>query len=158
SATCLPTDASYDANVYAYRDFIATAGGTDVQTESCGAMPQAGDPNTTITPFSGTLDPSSTGATHPFPVPAGTTELRVALNGVDDGSDFDLFLKRGAPATPTDFDCKADGQGQFGFCGFNAPAADTWYAFVRRFSGSGLYQLTVTTFGTGGPGSGTDGQ
>ncbi len=69
------------------------------------------------------------------------------MNAIDDGiADFDLFVKRGSTPSPTDFDCAQTGRGQFGACEFSAPAAGTWYALADRFSGSGAYQLTTTTF------------
>src|SRR5262249_42600284 len=55
------------------------------------------------------------------------------------------------------FDCKANGASQYGFCEFTSPASGTWYVLVNRFQGSGSYQVTATTFASGGPGSGTEG-
>jgi hypothetical protein len=158
SSPCLPTDHSYDANVYDYRDYVAAQAGADLANRTCGAMPQAGDAKAPITGFDGTLDATTSQATHAFTVPAGTSRLRVAMNAIDDGgSDFDLYVRRGSPPTTSVFDCKQDGFGQFGFCEFTAPAAGTWYALVVRSFGAGDYQVTVTTIGTGAPGSGGDG-
>jgi len=80
------------------------------------------------------------------------------MNAVDDGSDFDLYVKRGSPPTTTDFDCAANGPGQFGFCEFASPAEDTWYVLVDRFAGQGIYQITTTLFASGAPSGGTNGQ
>ena len=159
SASCLPTDHSYDANVFHYRDYIAAQAGADLGSASCGAMPQAGDPNTVVLAASGTLSSGAPQGTHTIDVPAGTTLLRVAMNASEDlGSDFDLYVKAGSPPTVSDFDCKADGPNQYGFCEFANPTAGTWYVLVQRFQGTGQYQLTATTFASGAPGPGTNGQ
>lgn len=159
SGSCLPTDHSYDANVFQYRAFIQAQGGADLANAACGAMPQAGDANTGILAASGALSSGSPQATHTVDVPAGTTLLRVALNASEDlGADFDLYVKAGSAPTTVDFDCKADGANQYGFCEFAAPVAGTWYVLVRRAAGSGTYQVTATTFASGAPGSGTNGQ
>ena len=158
SASCLPSDRSYDANVFAYRAFILAQAGADLDATACGAMPQAGEANAPVTAVAGTLDFGTSEAVHPVVVPAGSTELRVTLNGIDDGSsDFDLYVKRGTPPTTGDYDCRAAGPNQFGFCGFTNPAQGTWYLLVRRFGGQGLYQVTATVYGSGAPGSTTNG-
>lgn len=159
SGGCTPTDHSYDASVFEYRDYIASQAGGDLGLASCGAMPQAGEPSAPITAASGTLSAGAPQATHTLTVPTGTSVLRVALNASEDlGADFDLYLKAGSPPTSVDFDCKADGPNQYGFCEIAAPASGTWYALVQRQLGSGIYQLTATTFASGAPGGGTDGR
>jgi hypothetical protein len=155
SASCLPADDSYDANVYTYRDYIAAQAGADLNAPSCGAVHATG-----ITGWSGTLSSGTPQASSGFAVTAGTTTLRVVMNGVDDGlSDFDLYVKHGAPPTTTDFDCKADGPNQFGACEFASPVADgDWFVLMNRFSGSGIFQVTITEFAAGAPPPGSDGQ
>jgi hypothetical protein len=69
------------------------------------------------------------------------------MNAVDDGSDFDLYVKFGAPPTTSDFDCRQNGIGQFGHCEFASPPAGTWHVLVHRYTGAGTYQVTVTTLG-----------
>lgn len=158
SATCLPTDHSYDANVFTYHAYLAVQGGADLANASCGAMPQAGEADTTIVAASGTLSSGVPQAVHSFTVSPGTTLLRVALNASEDvGSDFDLYLKAGSTPTTSDFDCKSDGPNQYGFCEFPSPAAGAWYALVNRAQGFGMYQVTATTFASGAPGPGTEG-
>jgi hypothetical protein len=158
SATCLPTDHSYDANVFTYHAYIAAQAGADLDNASCGAMPQAGEAGAPIVAATGTLDSGTTQAVHSFTVPAGTTRLRIAMNASEEnGADFDLYVRAGSVPTTSTFDCKADGSNQYGFCEFTSPAAGTWYALVNRFTGSGSYQVTATTFASGGPGSGTEG-
>ena len=46
SSTCLPTDHSYDANVYTYSAWIAAQAGSDLGGTSCGTLPSAGGPGT----------------------------------------------------------------------------------------------------------------
>ncbi len=147
--SCLTGDASYDADVYYYRSFIQSVGGSDIGSTSCGAIPQVGDGQTEVTAFAGTVNSGSPDATHAFTVPPGIEELRVAMNGVDDGSDFDLYVKRGSPPTTSSYDCGRIGSNQYGVCSFANPGADTWYAMVHLYNGSGQYQLTVTKFGGG---------
>lgn len=147
SNSCFPTDNSYDANVFFYSSWIQTQGGADLNNTSCGSLPQIGQPGTNVFAASAELSLANPQGAHTFEVPAGTTQLRVAMNAIDNGSDFDLYVKQGSPPTTASFDCKADGLNQYGFCQFDIPAAGTWYALINRFGGSGAYQLTVTTFG-----------
>lgn len=155
SSSCLPSDHSYDANVFTYRSFIQTQGGADLANTTCGAGPQIGDQGTLVITPTGTLDSGAPQATHTFNVANGTTRLRVAMNAVDDGvSDFDLYVRAGSAPTLDTYDCRRAGPNQFGFCEFNAPASGTWHVLVNRYAGSGTYQLTITQFGTTcGPGS-----
>ncbi len=158
SASCQPTDHSYDANVFTYRSFIETEGGADLANTSCGPGPQVGDPGVGVLDFTGTVSSGSPQATHTFTVPNGTTLLRVAMNAVDDGaSDFDLYVKAGGAPTTSVYDCGRFGSNQFGVCEFAAPVAGPWYVLVNRYAGSGTYQLTVTELGTGCSLPGSDG-
>ena len=158
SASCLPDDHSYDANVFTYRSFIQTQGGADLAHTSCGTGPQAGDAGTTILTNTGTVSGGSPQATYAFPVGTGTTLLRVAMNAVDDGlSDFDLYVKFGSAPTSSLYDCGRFGSNQFAVCEFPTPAAGTWHALVQRYSGAGTYQLTVTEYATDCAGPASDG-
>jgi hypothetical protein len=146
--TCLPDDFDYDASIWRYRAWILAQAGPDLGRASCGGLPAAGESGTAVVRFTGTLDGARPTASHRFDVPAGTNELRVALQGVDDGeADFDLYVKAGSPATATSWDCRAIGSSQYSFCGFDFPAAGPWYALAQRRTGGGTYQLTATVFG-----------
>jgi hypothetical protein len=160
SFTCNATDHSYDANVFPYRSFIQTEGGADLANASCGVMPQAGEPSTGIFTASGVLDLQTSQGTHTVNVPAGTTLLRIAMNASEAaGADFDLYVKAGSPPSTSSFDCKGDGPNQYAFCEFASPVPGTWHVLVQRFSGGpATYQLTATTFASGPPGPGTNGQ
>jgi hypothetical protein len=151
SNDCLADDHSYDANVATYASWIAAQGGPDVTNVACGAGPQVGDPGAAVESVVDALSAATPSRVHRFTVMSGSAELRVAMNAVDDGSDFDLYVKRGSTPTTSDYDCAASGPNQFGFCRFVSPAPGTWYALVQRYAGQGTYQVTATTFG-GTPG------
>jgi hypothetical protein len=158
SDECTPLDRSYDANVYTYRSYIQAAGGSDLGNVSCGGMPQVGEAGTVVEGVTDSLSASDTDDVHGFTLPAGLQEARFSMNGVDEGgADFDLYVKAGAPPTTSNYDCRAIGSGQTGYCAFAAPAAGDWYVLVRRAGGAGVYQATVTTIepGVPGPGSGS---
>ncbi len=155
---CLPTDSSFDANVYFYRSWIQQQAGADLGATTCGTLPQVGDATTSVRALSGQLPPGGSSGTHSFVVGAGSRRLRVSMNAVDDGSDFDLFVKAGSPPTLSSFDCRQNGRGQYAFCEFTNPAAGTWYVLVDQAAGSGLYQVSATTFGGGCADPGSAGQ
>lgn len=159
SGDCTGTDHSYDANVFHYLSFIQSQGGADLNNRTCGAMPQVGDAGVVVNAASGDLDSGTQQQTHSFTVPMGTDQLRVALNGHDNGgNDYDIYVRAGSPPTTSLFDCKADGSSMFGYCEIAAPTPGTWYVLVDRSSGAGTYQITATTFPSGLPGPGSDGQ
>jgi hypothetical protein len=147
SASCLPTDHSYDANVFYYREWIQSIAGADLNNTSCGTLPQVGSSGATVTGIVGTLNSVATEGVHTIDVPPGISALRIAMNAIDNGSDYDLYVRFGAPATTSLFDCQAAGPNQFGACNFPNPSVGTWHILVNRFSGSGSYQVTATTFG-----------
>ncbi len=157
NSNCLAGDNSFDARVSFYTTFIQDEGGADLSNTTCGTLPQVGDSDATVHGFSGTVSSGTPQGSHSFIVAPGTPELRVTMNSVDDGSDFDLYVKRGSPPTTTDFDCAQSGSGQYGSCIFGSPTAGTWYVLVNRFSGDGIYQVTATTFGSFCGDAGNDG-
>lgn len=155
NGSCLPTDYSYDANVYAYKDFIAGQLGAD-STAPCGGLPAVGDPTVLVGGESAALSnvvPSMTSVVHVTGTPS---ELRFALNGENPLFDADFYVKEGLGVSTIDFDCKSDGASNFGECIFPTPAPGPWSVLVRRFSGSGVYQLTTTILGGDPPECGND--
>jgi hypothetical protein len=147
SSNCLPTDHSYDANVYTHRAFILGQLGAD-STSACGSLPPVGDAQTTVINSDGALDATTSAQTYTIHLPAGADAMRVALNGRDSGLlDVNLYVKHGLGASSSSFDCKADGASVFGACTFNSPGSGTWSMAVERATGSGDYQLTTTVFG-----------
>jgi hypothetical protein len=147
SDTCLPTDHSFDANVFVYRDWIASAAAGDLGTAGCGGVPAVGTPGARAEAYAGTF------GTEPFAlrsigVAPGTTELRVALVGTEGGgADFDLYVRGAAPPEAGAVDCSATGPSQYGFCRIPDPFPGSWYLRAERVHGAGLYQLVATTIG-----------
>ncbi|MFM8410886.1 MAG: trypsin-like serine protease [Alphaproteobacteria bacterium] len=87
----------------------------------------------------------------PFEVTAGTSRLRVTLNGLEASTnDLDLFLRRGSPATAEVHDAASAARGMFEGLEVASPAAGTWWVHVDRVSGPVRipYQLTITRFGS----------
>lgn len=145
---CLPEDSSFDAKVAQYAAWIEQEGGADLSNTTCGAGPQVGGPDSLVSGFAGDLDAANPERVHSFTVAPGRSVLRVSMNALDAGvRDFDLYVKAGAPPTPSDFDCAAEEDGQYGFCEIAQPPAGTWYVAVRRVAGAGAYQATATQLG-----------
>lgn len=155
--SCLEGDFDYDANVYRYRSWIEAQAGADLGRASCGAVPAAGDAGAPIIAFTGRLAADEPEGRHAVEVPEGTNELRIALHGTDDGgSDFDLYVKAGAPPTTQSYDCRAGGPSQYSYCQLLFPRGGSWHALALRKSGSGTYQLTATVVGGDPPVCGND--
>ena len=147
SFNCLPSDNSYDTNVFNYQAWILDNGGSDVGQQSCGLLPVVGEPGATTTYNSGSLNFSNSDDLHSFEVPTDTQVLRIAMNAIDDGlSDYDLYVKAGEVATPSNYDCAREGSGQIGVCEFTNPQPGTWYASIQRVRGGGAYQLVSAAF------------
>ena len=141
---CMPTDISYDADVNVYSNWIQFKSGPDILNTQCGYGSQI-DTATDVVGFVGELSGSNPSDVSVITVPDNTAALRVAMNGEDDGQNFNLYVKAGSSPTPTEFDCAAVGSGQLGYCEFDAPNAGQWFVLVDRVFGSGLYQVTATT-------------
>jgi hypothetical protein len=142
--TCLPTDDSYDANVFTYRTFVLGELGTD-STATCGGLPPVGGPDVTVLGNDGYLSGVNPSDSFTVPVTEFAQELRLALTGESNGGfDVDFYVKEGLGASVSSFDCKADGASNVGACLFTYPAIGDWSVFVNRSSGSGEYQVTTT--------------
>jgi len=148
SATCLVTDHSWDASVYYNKDYIQPYLDAD-STTACGELPPVGDPAVTVLASSGTLIAASLGDNLTVNVGGTPSVLRVTLNAKANTSfDPDLYVKQGAGgASPSSYDCKADGLSAFGACEFANPTPGTWSIYVARAAGAGSYQVTTTVFG-----------
>lgn len=143
SQNCLPPDDSYDANVYAYRSWIAAQAGADLNNVSCGAGPQVGDPEVTVLAYAGAAA-SGEQVVYDLEVPPATSEIRLALNAT---RDFDLYVRQAPGVSRTTFDCKHDGPSQVAVCAVTDPPVGAWSALVDAYGGSGAYQLTITLIG-----------
>jgi hypothetical protein len=156
SGDCLAVDHSYDANVFTHRNFILAALAGD-SASSCGGLPPADSAAATVIGDDGALSGAHTSDSYTVSVPVGANALRVALNGEDNGSfNVNLYVKQGAGASSSTYDCKADGLSVFGACSVDLPAAGTWSIAVERAAGTGDYQLTTTIFGGAAPVCGND--
>ena len=143
---CDTADHSFNANVYTYRSFILTELGAD-STSACGSLTPVGDPSTNVIANEGSLGNGNPADSFDFAVNPNTPELRVALNTEDTGSfDADVYVRFGAPATSSTFDCAIDIESPYGGCSIASPSAGTWHVLVDRDSGSGDYQVTTTIF------------
>jgi hypothetical protein len=151
SATCLANDHSFDTDVGYYHDWVVTtAADATLGAASCGSGSQVGAANNLVDGAIGSLGGCHVTPVHEFLVGMGSSQLRVAMNAKDDGfADFDLYVAQGeepivdANGNCSNCDCKQDDTGQFGFCQFANPAGGRWFVRVRRYSGTGEYQLTV---------------
>ena len=148
NASCRPgpfePDTSWDTSVYYYLDFVQGELGQD-STQACGNVSPVGATGTSVVAFEGSLEifEESTGS---FEVVEGTSEIRVVMNGIDDGRfDPDLFVHYGTPPTSGSSDCAQTQETPYGTCTFAEPQAGTWYLAVdNRGTRAGEYQVTVT--------------
>ena len=93
SADCLPSDLSYDADVYVHRAFIESVAGLDLLNTSCGSISQVGEPGSTVTTFDFDLtSKSAQSCRKSFAKMMSTYEnavlkaTRACLDGVNDGT------------------------------------------------------------------------
>lgn len=155
NGSCLPIDRSYDANVFNYSGWIATTAGPDIDNTSCGVLPVVGGGSASVAYIlDDVTSPGNNNDNHTIDVPAGTGLLRVAMNGLDDGSDFDMSVA-GPPGDAAT--CTRNGGGQYAACEFSDPAAGPWMVSITRVSGGGIYQLVTTQFPDAGGPPDTDG-
>ncbi|MEA2693016.1 MAG: hypothetical protein QOJ16_2403 [Acidobacteriota bacterium] len=144
---CVPTDNSFDADVFVDRDWITATAGADLGSASCG-LPAAGAPGSTVVTGSGTVSPAAPSTLFTVDVPPSTATLRVTLN-TEANTDADLFLKLGSTATPGNFDCRSINAGTPDACEIFSPGPGTWSILVdRASSGTGAFQMTATYYAT----------
>jgi hypothetical protein len=149
SADCLPVDNSYDDDVFSDLAWIQAEGGTDLNATSCGSGPQIGGTGTTVLGSSGTLTNGQDQVASSVEVSVGTTELRVSLNSADwfENSNA-LYIRQGAPASTTAFDCKSAALSGQQFCSVQNPASGTWNILAKHISGpGGAFQVTASLIG-----------
>jgi cysteine-rich repeat protein len=154
--SCGAGDHSFDANVYNYRSFILGQLGSD-STIACGAIPAIGVSGTSVIEHDSNLSASSPSRTFVISLSSHVNVLRFAMNGKDDGTfNPNLYVRHGAPATSTQFDCKADGSSTYGGCDIELPATGDWHVLVQWAAGAGDFQLTTTAFGGPPPACGNN--
>jgi hypothetical protein len=153
-ASCQAPDLPFDSDVFVCSAWITSQAGTGLSSAACGTLTPGGTGSTTVLASTGQLTAAQPEARWDVTVPAGTTMLRIALNGVpwsgQDGqtvNDANLYVRAGSAPTTSQYDCRDANPTPFGFCEFTAPAAGSWSVLVKQGSGEGLYQLTATAFG-----------
>ncbi|MBI3782678.1 MAG: trypsin-like serine protease [Deltaproteobacteria bacterium] len=152
--SCLPLDHDYDTDVFVHRQWIEQAGGPDVGARSCGPIPAVGASDVQVSTFNAAITAGAPSIVESFTVPAGTTDLRVTLNGQEGsgqgqnriGNDFDLYVRGGAEPTTALFDCKSSTPTTFEVCELSNPTPGAWFARVVALQGVGNVQITATSF------------
>lgn len=89
--------------------------------------------------FSGSLSLNQTRAFGPFKLKAGAT-LKASTTG---SGDIDLFVKRGSPASTSNYDCKSDGSSATESCSVSAVGNTDVHVLLKGYS-AGSYKLTVS--------------
>lgn len=150
---CVAPDTPFDTDVFVYRAWIADRAGADLSSAACGTLSPVGVAPTRVLESAGQLTAAQPEARWDITVPAGTSVLRVALNGQQwSGSgnsqvnnDFDLYVRAGSPPTMAQYDCHDANPTVLGFCEIAAPAPGTWSVLAKQVQGEGTVQLTATT-------------
>lgn len=76
-------------------------------------------------------------------VPAGKTELRIAMSGGT--GDGDLHVRFGSPPTLSAFDCRPYLGGNNETCVITNPASGVWYIMIDAYTAFSGVRLAVTT-------------
>jgi hypothetical protein len=149
SPNCQPLDNSNDDDVFSDLAWIQSEAGADLNATACGLGPQIGSPGTSVLGSTGTLSKGQKQVASSVVVPVGTTDLRVALNSQDwfENSNA-LYIRHGAPASTTAFDCKSAALSGQQFCDVKNPASGTWNILARHLVGpGGTFQVTASLIG-----------
>lgn len=149
SAGCLPSDRSWDANVFFNRAWIRSTAGGDIDNRTCGGLPAAGGPEAPIFAENDTVSVLEPEQTYTVDVPEGVAALRFTVNGHEGNAlnDYDLHVRYNEAATTDDFDCRSITSGVYESCEITNPRSGTWHVLVSRFTGGGRFQTTATVFG-----------
>jgi len=149
-SSCLTSDHSYDVDVRQYAEWIDEQVSDPLAPAACGDLKQWGSDGVVVRRVNGSLSAAEKDARYTIDVPSGTKRFRVAMNAEDSFGkiDFDLFVRRGSEPTEAQADCKQVSPSQYAFCDFPNPAVGTWHIWVKQRAGSGLYQVTASTFGS----------
>lgn len=142
---CLAGDHSYDVDIRQFAQFVEEFSGDDLTGGACGDLPAVGTPGAQVLSASGELEAGSS-RHYRLVTSAGLGELRVAVNGEDDGAtDLNLYVRRGDIATPTENDCAQDGSGTYAYCAVENPEPGDWFLHVEQAgTRAGVFQVTVT--------------
>ena len=72
-----------------------------------------------------------------------TSTLTVILNGPDDGTDFDLYLRRGEQPTTSVYDVRGYTESADEVVRYEDATPGTYYVMVRAYRGIGTYTVTA---------------
>lgn len=101
--------------------------------------PGARQPADKVEVFNGDLSLNQTRSFGPFKLKAGGT-LKANTSGT---GDIDLYVKKGSPASASNFDCKSEGSTSTESCSVNSSSDVDVYVTLLGYS-PGSYKLTVT--------------
>jgi hypothetical protein len=129
-------------------------GGTNTKTQSFTPV-QITDPDpATPTVTSGQVRAVSVSSTTTqqfvkILVPAGTTQIRATTTGPSCGFlscplDADLYTRSNVKPTDSAYNCRSATRGNAESCTTSNPYPSYWYIRVKRYSGAGTVNLTVT--------------
>jgi hypothetical protein len=79
----------------------------------------------------------------------GATAMKFVISGGT--GDADLYVRRGAAPTTTQYDCRPYTAGNNEVCEFNPSASGTYYVMIRAYSAFSGVTLTVSAAGQGNP-------
>jgi uncharacterized caspase-like protein len=84
-----------------------------------------------------------------FDIPSGVSQglCTVTLTGPS-GSDFDLYIRKGATPTKDDYDYRGYTSTANEQVSISSPSSGRYYVMVQAYSGSGSFTLTETTGGS----------
>ncbi|MBD3683439.1 S8 family serine peptidase [Stenotrophomonas sp. Br8] len=83
-------------------------------------------------PVTGLSAASGASLSYTVNVPAGSSQLRVAISG--GSGDADLYLRQGSAPTDTVYTCRPYLSGNNETCTVNSPAAGVWHVRVKAYS------------------------
>lgn len=101
--------------------------------------------------ISGELGKNEEDVFYSFEIPDRGTLTLFTINGNTYGDgDYDFFVRYGNLPTDEDFDCSAEGPGNFGDCKFENPKPGTWWVRVKHVhprvgTGKSIFQITALT-------------
>ncbi len=123
---------------------------TSFTPTSAPADPDPSTPNVTSgQTISVAVSSSATEKFFKINVPAGTGQIKAVTTGPACGFfscslDADLYTRAGARPTDSTYACRSQARGNSETCTTANPSAGDWYIRVKRYSGAGSVNLTVT--------------
>ncbi|MEM3512803.1 MAG: M14 family zinc carboxypeptidase [Thermoplasmata archaeon] len=98
-------------------------------------------------PTTDSLSGTGKGKNYSISVPSGKKQLKIEMNGPG-GTDFDIYVKFGTPATRTNYDYKGTSSSSIESVAISDPTTGTWYIYVYSYSGSGTFTIKATLYDT----------